>query len=275
MNSTYHYVVLRLATDNLRGEVINVGIVLFAADAKPRTIMMATLNKLRALDSTWDSARLSAWATNIEAIVQSGDTATKIVRALGSFGFCDPDAVGMFTAESDAQVAQNIAGIKADYVANKSSAEKPQREKHTRLQTALRKQFEKMQVMGNNIGDIAQHLVVQNVPVPAYADLKSDFLYKNGDYRITQALDYHVAPDSLHNKLQEVCVKSTAAEMAFKAYGPKTLRLAVVDIPEAFTDATDAHIDLLLAQGFEVFHFGNPQSMAEYLSKSTPQAAIH
>ncbi len=275
MNSTYHYVVLRMATDNLRGEVINVGIVLFAAGEKPRTIMMATLNKLRALDATWDSARLGKWTSNVQAIVQNGETATQIVRALGSFGLCDPDAIGMFTADTEAQVAQNIASIKADYVANKSSIDKPKREKHTRLQTALRKQFEKMQVMGTEIGDIAAHLVVQNVPVPTCSELRSDFVYKNGDYRITQTLDYHVAPDSLHNKLQEVCVKSTAAEMAFKSYGPKTLRLAVVDIPTEFADATDMHIDLLLAQGFEVFHFGDPKSMAEYLSKSTPQSAIH
>jgi hypothetical protein len=39
-------------------------------------------------------------------------------------------------------------------------------------------------------------------------------------------------------------------------------------------DATDAHVDLLLAQGFEVFHFGDRQSMGEYLQRATPAAPL-
>ena len=108
------------------------------------------------------------------------------------------------------------------------------------------------------------------MPVAGYPELKSDFVYKNGTYRITQTIDYHVAPDSLHNKLTEVCVKSTAAELAMKEYGQETKRLAVLDIPEEYLDATDAHIDLLSAQGFEIFHFNKHESMTKYLAKAVP-----
>ena len=270
MNTTYHYVVLRLAPDRMRGEVINVGIVLFQDGAKPRTLIMATLNKLRAIDAAWDSQRLSAWAANIDTIVSSRNSAREQVQALGRFGFCEPEAVGMFTADSQAKLLEQIAAIKVAYVANRARAEKPKREKRTRLQTALRDQFERMQVLGHAADDVANHLVVPNLPVPAYPELKNDFVYKNGVYRITQTIDYHVAPDSLHQKLQEACVKSTAAELSVKQYGPNTQRYAVVDIPEEFKDAADAHIDLLLAQGFEVFHFNQPPEMERYLSQATP-----
>lgn len=268
--TTYHYVVLRLAADRLRGEVINVGIALWHGDEPVRVMAMATLNKLRAIDATWDAARLLKWTRNIEAICSMHRDAQEQIASLAHFGFCIESAVGMFTAETEAQLAEQIASIKATYISNRARAEKPKREKRTRLQTALRDQFERMQVLGHAVDDVANHLVVPNLPVPAYPDLKNDFVYKNGVYRITQTIDYHVSPDSLHQKLQEACVKSTAAELSVKQYGPNTQRYAVVDIPEAFQDATDAHIDLLLAQGFEVFHFDQPSEMASYLSLATP-----
>ena len=270
MNTTYNYVVLRLAVDKVRGEVLNVGIALLAGVEPGRIIMMATLNKLRALDASWSSQRLAAWAANAKTILESSKTPTGQVQALHRFGLCESDAVGMFTASSFEDLNEQLMRIKVAYVSNKSAQDKPKREKRTRLQTALRDQFKKMQVMGNTIDDISEHLVVSNVPVAGYPELKSDFVYKNGTYRITQTIDYHVAPDSLHNKLTEVCVKSTAAELAMKEYGQETKRLAVLDIPEEYLDATDAHIDLLSAQGFEIFHFNKHESMTKYLAKAVP-----
>ncbi|AVQ84308.1 DUF3037 domain-containing protein [Variovorax sp. PMC12] len=272
MTEVYHYVVLRLAPDFLRGEALNVGIVLFPMDKRkvPSVIMMAALNKLRAVDATWDAERLRKWAKNIETILRTEINPQQAVNSLGSFGFCDPKAIGMFTADSATEVTQKVAEIKITYVSNKTSTDRQKREKKTRLQTALRDQFKKMQVLGDAVDDIAEHLVVANVPVPDYPELKTDFLYKNGVYRVTQTIDYRVAPDSLHNKLSEACVKSTAAELALKSYGDDTLRLAVLDIPDEFRDAADNHVDLLLSQGFEVFDFNDQQQMLRFYELGAP-----
>ena len=275
MTTTYHYVVLRLATDDLRGEIINVGVILFEGRKKAQPIVMAPLNKLRALDSTWDLARLNRWSEGLDRVIASETDLGALLRVLGRFGYVDPDAVGMFTASSAHEVTQNIREIKATYVSNKADSERQPRDKRTRLQTSLRDQFKRMHVLGGEVGDLANHLVVQNVPVPGHPELKSDFVFKNGVYRLTQTLDYNVAPDSLHNKLMEACVKSTAAEMALKDYGSDALRLAVLDIPEQFADAADPHINLLIAKGFEIFHFGDAGDMADYLKKATPQSPSH
>ena len=272
MNTTYHYVVLRLATDDLRGEVINVGVVLFQGAAQPQIHIMATLNKLRAIDATWDTPRLSVWTENVRALVERSNSARDCIEALASFGFCDGQAIGMFIAENQTQLSKNLADVKATYVANRSHSERPQREKRTRLQTALRDQFKRMQILGTSVDDLSMHLVVQNVPVPSYPELRTDFVYKNGVYRLTQTLDYNVSPDSLHNKLSEACVKSTAAEMAVKEYGADTITMVVVDIPEEFADAADSHLDLLHARGFDIYHFNDPSSMAQYIAKAAPHA---
>ena len=51
MKQRYHYVVLRLKTNDLRNEIINVGIVLFDESLKPTVLTMAPLNKLRAIEA--------------------------------------------------------------------------------------------------------------------------------------------------------------------------------------------------------------------------------
>ena len=272
MNTTYHYVVLRLATDKLRGEVINVGVVLFKDGESPRPFAMATLNKLRAIDSSWSADRLTKWMANINAILMSTNSlsVSKHVENLQRFGFCESQAVGMFYAESTDELHERLAEIKKLYIANNTKHDRVTSGKRPRLQTALRNKFKNMHILGGNVDDLNNHLIVPNVPIPSHPDLKSDFVYKNGVYRVTQTIDYRVAPDSLHSKLAEACVKSTAAELAVKAYGTGTLRLAVLDIPEEFESSTGAHVDLLLAQGFEIFHFNNEHSMAAYISKAAP-----
>lgn len=267
---TYHFSVLRLSSDKTRGEVINVGAVLFPTGEEPRVVVMASLNKLRALDATWTTQKLAAWSDNITKILASQHGIKNQVSVLARFGFCEADAVGMFTAETQEELVKKVGVLKRTYVANRTIDEQQPREKRTRLQTALRKQFSRMHVLGHTAADVANHLVVANLPVPEYPELKNDFVYKNGVYRITQTIDYNVATDGLHQKLQEACVKGTAAGLAFRAYGPDTKRYAVVDIPEAYRDATDAHIDLLLAQGFEVFQFNDAASMSEYLKVAAP-----
>lgn len=274
VNTTYHYLVLRLATDDLRGETINVGFVLFHDGDKPKVLLAATLNKLRAIDATWDTPRLARWTENVRRLVDQQGSVRAVISTLGSFGLCDPNAIGMFTADTPAEVEKNLAEIRTTYVSNKSRETLPKRDKRPRLQTLLKEQFKRMHVLGSGVDDLAEHLVVANVPVPQHSGLSTDFVYKNGVYRITQTVDYHVAPDSLHNKLSEVCVKSTAAELAMKSYGDNTERFAVLDIPEPFLDATDAHVDLLNAQGFEVFYYNDAQSMANYLTKAAPLSRL-
>ena len=274
MKQTYHYVVLRLSPDDMRGEVINVGIVLFRPDQKPEPIFMAPLNKLRALDGTWDQVRLAKWERKVRGIVDQARSNEEALKSLSAFRVAISTAVGMFMADTAQEVARNLADIKATYVSNRTR-ERAQRTSRTRLLTLMREQFKRLQLLGQTAEDVAAHLVVPNMPVPTHPDLKSDFVYKNGVYRITQTVDYNVAPDSMHNKLQEVCVKALAAEMASKTYGQDTKRLAVVDIPDEYAEATDNHMDLLLAKGFEIFHFGRPDDMTRYLEIATPVAGIH
>lgn len=268
MKQRYHYVVLRLKTNDLRNEIINVGIVLFDESLKPTVITMAPLNKLRAIDTSWDAARLSQWTKRVHDVVEMESDAKALLATLDRFGYCDQKAIGMFMASSQREVAENIAEIKRLYVANKSGAERQQKEKKSKLQILLKEQFELRDVLGKTVDDLEKHLVVPNVQVPEHPSLKSDFVFKNGVYRITQTIDYNVEPDSLHNKLTEACVKITSADFAVNKYGENTKKLAVIDVPQVYLGTVDAHIDLLIKKNFEIFNFSDHSSMTDYFDKA-------
>jgi hypothetical protein len=268
MSTTYHYAVLRLAPDKLRGEIINVGVMLFVPEGAPRVIPMAPLNKLQAVDADWDTSRLAQWFDNIESIIGGEKSPSAILRHLSAFGFCNPEATGFFSADSPEDVQRELTEIRTAYVSNKALAQRRPQAKRTRLQTAMRRKFEHMRVLGKDASDMDKHLVVPNMPVPDFPELHTDFIYKNGVYRVTQTLDYNVSAGSVHNKLQEACVKITVAEQAVRAYGDDTVLLVVLDIPDGLRQATDNHVDLLLARGFEVFNFHDDRQMADYASKA-------
>ncbi|MFT0547834.1 DUF3037 domain-containing protein [Allopusillimonas ginsengisoli] len=271
MNKLYRYIVLRLAPDFMRGEIVNVGVVLFPANEDPKVFFMAQLQKLRAFDVEWSRARASEWTNFVREIVQHSGDIEACVKSLNHLGICGTNEPGMFVAGTEQELSQQLSEIRDLYVTPKGASQSNKRERRQRLVSELKDKFRKMNRLGRTIEDLSQHLIVPNVPVPGYPDLKTDFLFKNGVYRITQTLDYRVSVDSAHQKISEACTKSMAAQLAKKEWGTDTVKLAVVNVPEEVAEIADPHIDMLLSQGFSVFHSDNAQDLAHYYAIATGQ----
>lgn len=272
MNTMYEYVVLRLAPDAMRGEVVNVGAAVFGPSGSLDVRWLAPMGKIKALGLDWDTARAGKWIARVRELCSLSSDVSLRVAHLASNGLCEPGEPGMFHAETSEAYAIEVADIRDTYVRPGNHAERGNRERRPRLVTELRKRFEKMQLMGKSVDDIQAHLVVANVPVPGNPDLKADFVYKNGVYRITQTLDYRVSAAGAHQKVQEACTKSVAADIAVKAWGPGSKKYAVVQVPANLADIADSHLDMLHAQGFDIFHADVPSDMARYHHEALPGA---
>lgn len=269
--TTYFFSVLRLVPNNLRDEIINVGVALLRPnEPKPQIITMAPLNKLRAMDEKWNTKRLVQWKENLEEIVSNCKDQQTALQEMAAFGFCSAEPTGFFMANDEKQVQTELRRLRQTYVTTtKEKSDKTQTQSaRNKLHAAIKSQFERMHVLGQTKEDLLSHLVVPRVPVPKYPELKSDFLYKNGVYRITQTIDYKVTPEYVPNKLQEVCVKATAARLAMDEYGSDTVKLAVVDVPDECAAAADNQIDMLLNSGFMVYKFGDATQMGEYIKNA-------
>jgi hypothetical protein len=102
------------------------------------------------------------------------------------------------------------------------------------------------------------------LPIPGAPDLKGDFVYKNGVYRITQTLDYRVSPSGARQKVSEACTKVMAANAGEKVWGDDTLKYALVNIPDEVADIAQSHLNLFHSAGFQVFHADNQRELERY-----------
>jgi len=269
MNSTYEFVVLRLAPNPMRGELLNVGAVVFAPSGEATIHIMAPLGKLRVIDATWNASRLADWRHTLERVLRMDRSTAEHINTLAHLGYCKRGEPGMFLAENAAQLDAEISNIRRTYITPAGEAiQSHKRERKARLASELRQRFKSLKVLGKSIDDLSEHLIVPNVPVPDYPDLKADFVFKNGIYRLTQTLDYRVSAQGAHAKINEACVKSMAAQLASKSWGPDTLKLAVVQVPNEFADLADGHLDMLHAHGFEIFHADRQADMHRYVQQA-------
>jgi hypothetical protein len=252
MTNMYEYVVLRLSSNSVRAEVVNVGSVLFIPNGGFDVRMSASLNKFRLLDADWTTAKVSALRTRIEDALAQFESVADRVNALSVMGLCKRGEPGFFFANNSAEVEREMRLVESHFIATPNL--RKQRGQRSRLHGELSAKFKSMDLLGRSIDDLAHHRIVPHVPVPGHPDLKSDFVYKNGVYRITQTLDYRVAVRGAHQKISEACTKTMAAQLATHAWGETTKKFAIVNIPAEVADVADGHIDLLIANGFEIFH---------------------
>lgn len=261
MTQLYEYVVLRVTPDTIRGEVVNVGIALFPSDGAASVRVSAPLAKLRALDAGWNAARVAAFRAQIEEILATSHSTSQKIRMLASLGFCQEAEAGFFYAKPS-ELASELREIDIRYV---DPLGEPRRTgPRSKLHREMVTRFRSMDLLGSSVDDLAKHRVVPHVPVPNYPDLKSDFVYKNGVYRITQTLDYRVASRGAHQKISEACTKTMAANLAADAWGDNTLKFALVCVPPEVAPIADGHLDMLYAAGFEIFHADDPKDLSRY-----------
>lgn len=261
MTMVYEYVVLRLSPDIMRGEYVNIGLVVFPAEGKPSVRLLAPISKVRALDPTWNSIKHTHLRAQIEDLLSEQSSTECKVEKLVRLGLVHSNEPGFFHASSET-LEQEIRSVAAQYILSRVER-KPRR---ANLHKEMVQRFKDMELLGSSIDDLPKHLVVPHVPIPQYPDLKADFVFKNGVYRITQTLDYRVSESAAHQKVAEACTKAMAAREGVNAWGEGTKKFALVCIPPEIADIADSHIDLLIANGFVIFHADKKDDLDSYHS---------
>ncbi|USP46996.1 DUF3037 domain-containing protein [Alcaligenes faecalis] len=260
----YDYLILRLRPDFIRGEVVNVGAVVWERHGQAMLHFWAPVTKVRALDSTWTNETAAAWLQNIESIVQKTDNILDCQSVLNKIGVCQRNAVGMFVANSKKDLAAEISEIKTTYVSPYGFDQDEGKSSRTDLVAELRASFKKMNVLGESPEDLTRHLIVQDIPIPQNPELRADFVYKNGVYRVTQTLDYRTSMKRAQQKIKEACTKMVAAQLAKESWGAETVKIAVVNVPSEVAVIADPHLDMLLSHDFFIFHSNKKEDMVHY-----------
>jgi len=190
MARTYDFAVLRLAPDAARGEVVNVGLVIFKEDGVDVRVG-DVLTRARAVYRDFGTEALDdtvAFMKEAGAVSLPAADRHRVLSRIGLFALGD---LGYFTVSDtpNETYEDNVARLLEIFVATPRRKRAPLRA--SRLMTEVRHMFREHKLLAA-VGDAAainEHKIVPEWPIPSHPILKVDLALKNGIMRVAQVCD--------------------------------------------------------------------------------------
>ncbi|MDB5529201.1 MAG: putative phage-related protein [Devosia sp.] len=214
MGRIAEYAILRFVPEAHRGELINVGLVVFRdSRLDVRLFLHAAVFKAIGVSPTsldW----VSAYLREIDDPSAEPNQRWERLSKIPSIVLSEP---GWLMADSDEQYEIRIQRIREDYIDRPKLPMK--RKKSSSLVRELRTVFREYHVMGKDTSDLLDHKVVPNVPVGPSGKLQIDFVVKNGIYHATETADFRSAHDVGTAELKEAALAAITLQCAREQLG--------------------------------------------------------
>lgn len=264
MATSFEFRVIRFEPDAQRGERVNIG--LLVSDGKRLQVhLIKTWNKALAL-APQVRFPVSLEADLVDMFSSIGDNQPFAdMQGIAPFTLSPP---GTLYCDADELPTQIEAAMKRLV----NPARKPsQREGNTRLHTEIRRQFRQDGVLATDPREITEHKVVADFDFPGDEELGADFAFKNGEWLLTQVLDYRTSSiGAAAKKIKEVSLKAIALDQAQKE--PDRLlgeRLnvkttAIVWVPEELASVVAPQLDIMEDYCQRIYRFQHDRERVQY-----------
>ncbi|PPC77951.1 hypothetical protein C4K68_07855 [Pokkaliibacter plantistimulans] len=258
--SGYKYSLVRLSPDPIRGEVINVGIVVYL-DGKVDVRLTESLKKVNALGSGISEETLQELTDQLEWL-GSIESNVDILPSLfsGSIRLTSP---GLFQADSNDLYEDKVLSLMGKYVEPQKGAARKGRK---RIATELKDIFRQNGLLGRNNEDLMNHKIVYNYPISPEEGLHAEFLLKNGIYHITETLD--LRGEDKKAIRGESALKAITIERAQRVYGKNNISSFVVYAADNSSQekASKAQLKMIERDADILVNLRSKQDMANYYS---------
>lgn len=261
MDHLFKYSVLRVMPDKRRGEVVNVGIVVFKTDGTD-VRLLDSLNKVAAIDGSFDLAQLVAAPAQIDSWLSSRSTVEEKHEALKKLGFILVSDLAWFTAPTSHEYEIMIERLMDALVVPKN---KPLKVSPgiSRITSTLKEKFRGQHILGKTKEDIKKHLVVPNYPLSQASGLYLDFVLKNGVYRVTETADLRAESSSHADRRRIAADAAIKLDTARKKMKRGVQRYVVYGAKRG--SDTGQLVNLLGDYSDGVYNIQSRQDMAAYM----------
>lgn len=186
----FDYSVIRYLPNAKRGEIINLGIVVFRASGVDIKILNSAA-KIRMFDNSTNISELLKLESTISEICSLSKEPDEQFELLNSFGS------GMFVSNKYSFSIENLSHYdkKISLIFNelvKPYAYRGNVKNHSRLYTKLKKRFKSLDLLAKDESDIYNHKIVPSYTIDKSSGLSADFMFKNGRYHMTEVIDFNV-----------------------------------------------------------------------------------
>jgi len=259
----YRYAVVRAVPDPRKGEVINIGVVVFHSETVDVRIA-PSLNKLIMLDGSIDLDEirhlpqvLAEWTARFDSVQEKHD-------AIQAFGIVTLSDLGTFRETPTLTYEDQVATLMKTLVLPRGR-EQSDGKSTNRISTRLREIFRKKDVLGKDEDDIRRHLVVPNFPIDRGENLYAEFALRNGAYWFTETVDFRAPSKRLIDNTRDAslaAIKLVKARSKFR----KDIKATVI-----FGTASDAvaagPLTLLKDYADELVNIADRRAMARYTQR--------
>jgi len=261
-NERIYYSILRVVPDERRGEIVNVGLVIFLPDELdvhilPSLTKVRTIDGRVSIDDLYTSAeQLRRWANEVEGIESKH-------QAIKEFGLFTVSELGWFKVTQSEDYERTVKKLMADLVVPQAKTRSSQ--KIGRLQTELKNYFRSQRLLGKTIEDVSRRLIVPNYPVAPEDNLYADFALKNGTWMVTETLDYRVR--TIATRFKDAALKAVTMDQARLRLGDDTKCFLVYAADPDVRNSIQTHINLLSEYAEKVLNFEETDERALYMEQ--------
>ena len=227
------YFVLRAVPDQVRGESLNVGLVVFV-DERVQVFVGTEHWRLRALHPNFDALNITKWAQELEAELQtlpSNESRRFFLSSIGGPITIDEEP-GQLMADPGNSLAEIVNGIIKRLVTAPlktfTSAGSPRVRSMSPLNLQLKNWFRASHIFSTKVADVSKGKVVSGYPIAADEDLYADFALRNGSVHVIETLDLRGVDRPTRALRGQAGWKSVLLDQSRRTLSADTQRIAVV-----------------------------------------------
>lgn len=232
---SYRFTMLRVRSNLLRGESVNVGIVAFVDG---RLVARIDYDRARLMALDPNLVQLPLWESlqaDIERIADQVPDPTvqhHMLKTLLTPIYAD-EQLGEMTLDDEESPADRVEALMARLVVRPRRVGRdplPARinPRGGKLNAQIRDWFKQARLYSRNMEDLSKNRVVANFPISAANDLYAEFALKNGVVHVIETLDLRGHDKINAHVHKEAAVKAIVLDQARQALEATSQRLAVV-----------------------------------------------
>lgn len=258
---TFQYSIIKYMPDPRRGEVVNVGLVVFT-DAKVDVRTLSNVAKARMIDGVTSATELDLIKEGFEKITAITNSPAEAISLLSTFKGSSTyiSEPAYFVLDDINQYEKRVRNLFDQLVRPFASKERVPR--NSRIHTYLKSKFSSLELLGKDSDDLSRHKVVYNYLISDKTGFTADFLLKNGRYHITEAIDFNV--NDTNTKFKETTMKVMTFMEGRKALGEDSARYFVYAATAAKEKEVISHINLAEDYSDKIFNIESKEEAANY-----------
>ncbi|BCN23979.1 DUF3037 domain-containing protein [Vibrio alfacsensis] len=199
----FDYAVVRYMPNPMRGEVVNIGLIVFKDTIDIRLLKSAS--KLRMLDNSSSQKMMLEVKHSLVSLSDYAATPEEFNNLLASFpGGITLSETASFSVDHFSQYESKVEKLFEALIKPYSVRESSNRT-NTRLITTLKRKFSSIELLAKDESGLSEHKIVSNYMLNEATGLTADFLLKNGKFHLTEVIDYDVLDTK--SKLKETTMK--------------------------------------------------------------------